>query len=146
METRETRSAPDFYVRTREVHFLCMPLRHVHSELERKGAEIEACTWEGASLSVLCGCTEWLTESDPPISLGWDWELRPSGQMWLNRHSIRSSLMLIDDEGADLGLALSVAAVMRRIEALDWQAAVLSALQKPPSLPPSTREASDTDA
>lgn len=136
METRNTLNAPDFYVRMREAHFECMPLQHLQSELERRGEETYDCTWEGASASEFCGCTEWLALADPPVSLGWDWVLLPSGDVHLNPHSIRTNLMLVDDDGQDLGLAHSAEAVRRRVESSGWQRVVLAALQNPPSLSP----------
>lgn len=136
METRNTLNTPDFYVRMREHHFESMLLQHVQSELERKGEESGDCTWEGASASQLCGCTEWLALADTPVSLGWDWVLLPSGDVHLNPHSIRTNLMLVDDDHQDLGLAHSLEAVRRRIGRHAWQPVVLAALQDPPSISP----------
>lgn len=136
METRNTLNAADFYVRVCEQHFERMPLQHVQSELERQGEEADDCTWEGASASQLCGCTEWLALADPPVSVGWDWVLLPNGDVEMNPHSIRTNLMLVDDEHRDLGLAHSLGAVRRRIEQHAWQPVVLAALQEPPSISP----------
>lgn len=128
----ETQDTLDFYVRLRELHFQRMALRHVQSELEVTDETNPSRESEGARTSVLCGCSEWVTESDPPITAGWDWTMTPSGGVLLNRHSVRTNLMLVDGIGGDLGHVPSIEAVVRRIEQLPWQRCVLSLLREPP--------------
>lgn len=132
MKTNETQGACDFYVRSGELHFQRMLLRHVQSELELTNEASPSHESEGASASVLCGCSEWVTESDPPITAGWDWAVTASGDVLLNRHSVRTNLMLVDENGNDLGHVVSIAAVVRRIEQLPWQHSALSALRELP--------------
>lgn len=132
MKSNETQGASDFYVRSGETHFQRLPLRHVQSELELTSELQPLRESEGASASVLCGCSEWVTESDPPITAGWDWTVTTSGDVLLNRHSVRTNLMLVDASGQDLGHVVSIAAVVRRIEQLPWQHSALSALREFP--------------
>ncbi len=132
MNTNETQGASDFYVRSGELNFQRVLLRHVQSELELTSEPNPSRDSEGASASVLCGCSEWVTESDPPITAGWDWTVTPSGDVLLNRHSVRTNLMLIDESGNDLGHVVSIAAVVRRIEQLPWQRCALWVLRGSP--------------
>ena len=83
---------------------------------------------EGASASVLSGCSEWVTESDPPITAGWDWTATASGNVQLNQHSVRTNLML-----ADLWHAASIKAIVSRLERVAWQGCVLAVLRTRPS-------------
>lgn len=131
MKTNETQGAADFYVRSRESNFQRMLLRHVLSELELTGELEPLHNSEGARALMLCGCSEWVTESDPPITAGWDWTVTPSGDALLNRYSVRSNLMLVDESGNDLGHVASHAAVVRRIQELGWQRFALSVLRGP---------------
>ncbi len=132
MQNEKTQNTPDYYVRVRAVHFQCAALRHIRSEVEGTDAEGLSRAWEGASASALFGSSEWVTESDPPVSLGWDWMLTTSGDVLMNRHSIRTNLMLVDHDGSDLGHTVSIETVVRTIENFAWQRHVLLALQGPP--------------
>lgn len=132
MKTNETQGACDFYVRSDEWHFQRMLLRHVQSELELTNEVNPSRESEGASASVLCGCSEWVTESDPPITAGWDWAVTASGDVLLNRHSVRTNLILVDENGNDFGHVVSIGAVVCRIEQLPWQHSALSALRELP--------------
>mgnify|MGYP006259950475 CR=1 FL=1 len=66
---------------------------------------------------------------EPQVSVGWDWTLTGPGELTLDRHSIRTNVMLVDDQGVDCGQQLTVEAVVRAIGCCDWQPVVLDALQ-----------------
>ncbi|MEO8153327.1 MAG: DUF4902 domain-containing protein [Rhizobacter sp.] len=133
MQTDDKHAAPDFYVRAREQDFHTMVLRHVQSEVEFRGELTPSRQIEGASASALSGCSEWVTESDPPITAGWDWTVTASGDVQLNHHSVRTNLMLVDAQHGDLGHAVSINAIVHRLEGLAWQGCVLAVLRTRPS-------------
>lgn len=127
------RSAPfDFYVRLHEAALSRMAWIHLESGVdlldERDDSPCDRLL-EGARLSgAIRGYTEWVSESLPLISFGWDWSMTLSGTLQLNRHSIRTNVMLLDECGRDLGRSASVAGVVRLIDQRQWQEAVLSAM------------------
>ena len=133
MQTDDKHAAPDFYVRVREKALQTMALRHVQSEVEFRREPTLSRQTEGASTSALIGCSEWVTESDPPITAGWDWTITALGDVVLNPHSVRTSLMLVDAQQGDLGHAASIKALLRCLERLAWQDHVLAALRTRPS-------------
>ncbi|UXH77463.1 DUF4902 domain-containing protein [Roseateles amylovorans] len=128
-------SAPfDFYVRLHEAALSRMAWVHLESGLDLLDEQDDRpCNRlvEGAQLgSEIRGYTEWISESLPVVSFGWDWSMTLTGTLQLNRHSIRTNLMLLDECGRDLGRLASVQGVMRLIDQREWQAAVLSAMHQ----------------
>ena len=77
-----------------------------------------------------CGGSEWVTVSDPPINLGWDWCWLGSAQPRITPHSIRSNWMLVDASGHDLGYSKTYNAAWHWIQTLPWQREVLHALRE----------------
>ena len=59
----------------------------------------------GAQLSEILGYTEWVSTETPAITIGWDWRLSASkgAASCLRFGEVRSNVMLMDDQGRDLG-------------------------------------------
>lgn len=63
------------------------------------------------------------------MTVGWDWYLeRATGTFVIAGGDVRSNVMAIDAKGADIGMLRTAAALAARLAALDWPAAVASAL------------------
>ncbi len=119
----------DYYVRLSAAALLSLPLAHVESAVDSDdGAPL--CQGESASLlPCIRGYTEWVGLTQSQVSIGWDWTLTGAGELTLDRHSIRTNVMLVDEQGTDCGQQLTVEAVIRAIARCDWQAVVLGALR-----------------
>lgn len=92
-------------------------------EEERTGAM-------GAVHSDISGYTEWATTSAPAVSVGWDWHIdtlsRPVSAAC--RDIPRSNVMLVDEQGRDIGPDHTARCLQRLVEALEWKPVVLDAI------------------
>ena len=105
--------------RLRDIQFL-----HLFS-----GLDTEAAPGLGASASTICGYTEWISHAEPVVSLGWDWQLNvDTGVLEPSTCTVRSNLMLVGQDFADLGVRTTERLLGQRLRTLDWQAAVASAI------------------
>lgn len=83
--------------------------------------------------ALVAGFTEWQSQSEPTISLGWGWFIpNDSPRLLLAPDPVRSNLMLTDVRGYDLGTAQTASLVSLWLDNLDWQETVETALQKLP--------------
>lgn len=62
---------------------------------------------------------------EPRLSIGWDW-LAESSYLVMVTGSVRTNLMLTDEQGQDLGQAATVTEVERWLKRWGWQRPVLS--------------------
>lgn len=77
----------------------------------------------------ITGYTEWRSQSRPAVSVGWDWiGALPSGALKVLRASIRTNVMLIDDDGADLGRSVTLTKCEAWLQNWIWQPQVLAAV------------------
>ncbi|WKB51106.1 DUF4902 domain-containing protein [Eleftheria terrae] len=103
--------------------------RHLFSGLDPECLDgaLPLCGGAAAGIS---GYTEWVSCDEPLLSLGWDWRLdHRSGWPEVAAPGVRSNLMLVDEQGFDLGSALTIDRLNALLKTLDWQAAVAAALQ-----------------
>lgn len=122
-------STMDYYVRLNAAALLSLPMTHLESAVDSDdGAPLRQ--GEAASLlPCIRGYTEWVGLAQPQVSMGWDWTLTGPGELTLDRHSVRTNVMLVDEQGVDCGQQLTVEAVIRAIARCDWQPVVLGALR-----------------
>jgi hypothetical protein len=75
----------------------------------------------------ITGYTEWITEGAAPISIGWDWQMRPEDKVVrLFRVSAPSSnLMLQNAAGNDLGHQKTALLLETFIDGFNWQSEAL---------------------
>lgn len=80
----------------------------------------------GAVVTDITGYTEWMTQTQPAITLGWDWQLNIKDMpMQIVRVSEpRRNIMLLDSSKCDLGFAKTSALLEVFIDSFDWQSAV----------------------
>ena len=119
------RLSPDGYVRLTPEQFQAIPLVHLLSGLD---PDEFPPLHEGASQTFISGYTEWVSESVPVITLGWDWRMEgSSGQACYFRTGFpRSNIMLVKNLRQDLGPAKTAELLEVAIDksAWGWQAAV----------------------
>lgn len=107
----------DGYIRMTLLQLQGIPLLHLISGLD------EDCS------ATIAGYTEWLSEGQPAITLGWDWCMVGHGKLQ-RVDEPRSNLMLVDETGRDLGFEATLAALAGFVDGMDWQKTTLSALEE----------------
>lgn len=111
----------DGYVRLPEYALAELDLVHVDSALDP--ALLEELRAEGVDASS-AGYTEWQRTrgpGSPYVTLGWDWYAdRASGALLIAWGDIRSNVMCVDPGGADIGMARTAQALLRRVAGLNW--------------------------
>lgn len=121
----------DFFVRLNATELRDLPLAHHASAVDMDDGEAGLLGRREAASLLPCirGYTEWIGLARPEVSIGWDWTLADSGELTLDRHSVRTNVMLVDERGVDCGRRLTVEAVIGTIARCEWQPVVLQALQ-----------------
>ncbi|EDT03070.1 DUF4902 domain-containing protein [Burkholderia ambifaria] len=121
--------SPDGYVRLSENALAALALDHVASDLD---ASLLAELRDSAVDARLAGYTEWHRPAGAGVAyltVGWDWYLeRATGTFVIAGGDVRSNIMAVDTNGADLGMFRTAAALVARLAGIDWAAAVASAL------------------
>lgn len=82
---------------------------------------------EGAILTEISGYTEWVSNTFPAISIGWDWIIKPlevNGDYYKRSSEPRSNLMLIDAQQRDLGFAKTAALIEIVVDEMAWQGVI----------------------
>jgi len=110
----------DGYIRLTAAEFRTMNFSHLISGLDEDGPPFPE---ESAASTAISGYTEWLSDGEPKLSVGWDWVMDVSaGKVRFNRvGEPRSNCMLIDAEQRDLGYVASNVALGHLVDALPWQ-------------------------
>lgn len=90
----------------------------------------QECEWvscTGAMATAITGYTEWISEGERVVTLGWDWQMRGAGAtVRLERIGPPSSnVMLQSAARRDLGHARTAVLLNAYVDGLDWQAATL---------------------
>jgi hypothetical protein len=117
------RLSPDGYVRLTLEQFQWIPLVHLLSGLDH---DEYPPLHEGASQTHISGYTEWISETAPVITLGWDWRMEgASGRThYLRTGFPRSNIMLVDDQRRDLGPANTTKLLEVAIDKTAWPAVI----------------------
>lgn len=115
----------DGYIRIPHSEILALRFVHLFSGLDEDCRK--TCT-EGACPTSISGYTEWMTDSDPAITVGWDWYLdtamlRP---VYVLHGLPRTNLMALDSACRnDLGDLQTWILLAALIEHLGWQEIIL---------------------
>lgn len=112
----------DGYLRLTLSAFRAIVLRHLFSGLDQ---DSESSTHAaGASEASILGFTEWVSDTTPAVSLGWDWRLNTLGgrPRYVRDSEVRSNVMLIEPGLGDLGDLATSATLSAAIDALAWEA------------------------
>ena len=99
---------------------LSIPLVHFASGLDEE--ERVDLTRDGKQ-TVISGYTEWVSTTQPIVSLGWDWQLDPLlGAPWIARSSPpRTNIQLLDDQMREVEWRRAQIALAGVVDALSWQ-------------------------
>lgn len=123
----------DCYVRVSEAELLKLPLTHLESGVDTDedvdGAPDEYAA--GGHVQVVRGFTECVSDSQPVVSVGWDWTLGGLQTPVLDPHSVRTNVMLVDDRRVDCSYQTTIAAVITLIDRHAWQDVVMQTLRDP---------------
>jgi hypothetical protein len=112
--------SPDGYIRLSLTQLGAVKLIHLTSGLDE---DMPACTAESAAATAITGYTEWVTDTTPVISIGWDWIMHVrDGMIGLTRlGEPRSNCMLQNDTDDDLGPARNSTALAGFVDTVAWQ-------------------------
>jgi hypothetical protein len=79
----------------------------------------------------LTGFTEWVTQTTPAITIGWDWKIEfKNGQSRYERLGLpRSNVMLINDHGLDHGWGHNLDDLARFVDSMPWPSVVDEAIK-----------------
>ncbi|MEX3959457.1 DUF4902 domain-containing protein [Trinickia sp. EG282A] len=111
----------DGYVRLPEGAVESLQLRHVQSAIDDELLEeLRADGIDAAS----AGYTEWHRPHFPGsayVTVGWDWYLdRASCALLIAWGDVRSNIMCVDRNGADVGMTCTARLLLRRLARLNW--------------------------
>lgn len=106
----------DGYIRMSLFVFMQLPLTHFLSGLDN---EPICQPVEGGKNGVISGYSEWLSNTSPKVTVGWDWRLdiTTGKPRYLREGMPRSNIMLVDPvDGRDLGQEATEASITSRID------------------------------
>lgn len=84
----------------------------------------------GAHASTITGYTEWLSRTEPAITIGWDWEVigvRGKARL-IQTGTPGRNLMFVDQNDRDLGTAQTTAMLVDWLNTFHWQTDALIAV------------------
>lgn len=118
--------SPDGYIRIRLSNLDVLPFVHLFSESDDGFLQ----ELQSQTIPARCaGFSEWISDTTPPISIGWGWFVHSdSERMLLAPDGVRSNVMLIDTQGYDLGPQKTASLFGAWLSAFEWQPAVSTAL------------------
>lgn len=110
----------DGYIRLTLEGLQHTPLIHFLSGLDEDHPESPR---PGATACAISGYTEWVSDTFPTITIGWDWRLDVSyGRVhYVREGSPRSNLMLQDSMSHDLGPVSTYRLIEAVIDTIGWQ-------------------------
>lgn len=116
----------DGYIRITRSALAQVQLTHFFSAEERAD-----CIAAPTNAPTHFGYTEWVSQDQPTVSLGWDWSLT-----WIDHQPYcrtllvpRSNIMLINDQGDDLGRAYTADALLSYISGLPWDSFIINTVR-----------------
>lgn len=119
--------SPDGYIRLPLASLNSLSFVHLFSESDEDFLdELRAQTIPARA----AGFSEWKSDTDPAISLGWGWFIHSrSERIMLAPDGVRSNVMLIDAHGYDLGPRKTSSLFSTWLGAFEWQGVVSMALR-----------------
>lgn len=112
---------PDSYIRLTFDEFRQLPLVHLISGLDEDKPILLP---EGAIYSDITGYTEWVSDTMPAVSVGWDWMIQSTqvkGEYYKRISEPRSNLMLVNAQQRDLGPTKTAALIETVIDKIAWK-------------------------
>lgn len=109
----------DGYIRLSFVNLASLSFLHIVSALDE---ELTTELLLRAVPASVAGYTEWISQTDPCITLGWDWYRDAvEGRFMLADLDVRSNIMLVDSRGYDLGMAATASRIAVFLNTLNWE-------------------------
>jgi hypothetical protein len=117
----------DGYVRMTFAAFQQAGMVHLYSGIDE---ERPSAGGAGANFSAITGYTEWINNSAPAITVGWDWKMTgvQGRACFIHVGVPGSNLMFLDHHGHDLGSAQTRQLLVTWLEVFNWQPETLKAL------------------
>jgi len=114
----------DGYIRLRPLLFQATELQHLMSGLD------DGVLPRMDSGAAIVGYTEWVSLTNPAITVGWDWQLSAmDGAPGCVRIADPfSNVMFIDEDSRDLGPVRTARLLGEAIDARPWSSTVLAAI------------------
>lgn len=112
--------SPDGYLHLPRRKLERIPLQHLLSGTDEEPAGPGPRCGSAASL---CGYTEWVSPTEPALSIGWDWawQRTPTGGGLVRQGLPRTNLLLVSDLQEPLPMEENLEVLARFIDAIDWQ-------------------------
>jgi hypothetical protein len=111
----------DVYIRVRPEALKGVRLSHLQSSVDQEAGDAAAARGAGA----VTGFTEWIACADRTLSVGWDWTFDPvSGSLTADWQTLRTNIMLVGEDGRDLGRQQTRQALSHLAAATPWPVAV----------------------
>jgi len=101
-----------------------IPFKHVLTALDEDCPHGQA---DCGRIAAITGCTEWVSQTQPCLTAGWDWVVdeRGSGERAWRLGAPRTNINLVGSDGLPLPWETSLAALGLHLEALlPWQQTV----------------------
>lgn len=119
----------DGYIRLSLEHLSELPFVHLVSDFDP--AILEDLQTQTVPAHA-AGYSEWVSNTTPPISLGWSWFLHSRSRRLLPApEAVRSNVMLVDVHGYDLGQTATSFLFTTWLATHDWQRTVSDAIDIP---------------
>lgn len=110
----------DGLIRLSIEELLTTPIEHLVS-----GVDEESCTAVSTcgTATSISGYTEWVSTSQPTITIGWDWCIQSTtfGARWVRVGLPSSNVMLTEGAGVDTGWERSRTLLATVVDALPWR-------------------------
>ncbi len=116
----------DGYVRLRFSGLESIHLIHLVSGLDEDPPET---VFSGAISTAITGYTEWISDTTPTITIGWDWEMGMNPIALKRTGEPRGNIMLADARMADLGPTKTAALLELFVDTLPWQIEVIDYIE-----------------
>lgn len=103
-----------------------MPLNHLVS-----GVDTDGCADACGRPTELTGFTEWVTPTDPAITIGWDWKIEyKDGESRYERlGQPRTNVMLVNGQGQDHGWDRNLDHLSQFLDTVPWPTTVDEAIK-----------------
>ncbi|MFT6914845.1 MAG: hypothetical protein ACJAWL_001144 [Motiliproteus sp.] len=101
-------------------------MQHLYSGLDE---EHVPPSFEGASLTEICGYTEWVSLTSPALSVSWDWRIDLMNQIAICGLPY-SNIMLFDDCRRDYEVDETLRFLGKWLLTFDWQSEVKTSINK----------------
>ncbi|HEX6704626.1 MAG TPA: DUF4902 domain-containing protein [Albitalea sp.] len=109
----------DGLIRASIAELLSMRIVHLMSGIDvEHNLSASAC----GRPTTISGYTEWVTQTEPPITIGWDWCLVTSADdpSFQRASQPRANVMLVDDSGNDKSWSQNLERLATVVDVLPW--------------------------